>query len=105
MAKKKIELKVNFEAIIVNNVTDGDYIPSDEVFAEESITLTMPVLDTKYVVLPKVLEGVTDRVIAELNGKYSEFLQKKAAEEKRRREEAVQPSFWRNGERVDSAEA
>lgn len=84
MAKRQINLRVSFTAIIED---DGAYIPSDEVFAENTVELTTPVLDAKFVVFPKLLEGVTDAVITELREKYSLYLQKKAEEKKRLEEE------------------
>lgn len=84
MSKRQINLRVTFTAIIED---DGAYIPADEVFAENTVALTTPVLDPKFVIFPKVLEGVTDSVISELREKYSLYLQKKADEKKRQEEE------------------
>jgi predicted RNase H-like nuclease (RuvC/YqgF family) len=85
MAKKQIELNVKFEAVIRS---EDEHVPVTEVFAENGITLLMPVMDTKYAVFPKILEGVTERVIDELNAQYGAWLQKKHEEEKRKKEEA-----------------
>ena len=85
MTKRQIELTVRFEAIIRGG---EEHVPMTEVCAENSITLMMPIMDTKYAVFPKVLEGVTERVIDELNSQYAAWLQKKREEEKRKKEEA-----------------
>lgn len=57
---RKIRLKVSFEA----SYEGDELIPWSESTVTEEVELVMPGMDTKYVVLPKVLEGVTDRVIS-----------------------------------------
>lgn len=89
MVKKQIELSVKFEAFIRS---DDEHVPMSEVFAENAITLIIPVMDTKYTVFPKVLEGVTERVIDELNAQYVEWLRQKLEEKKRNEEE--QSFLW-----------
>lgn len=96
--KRQINLRVTFTAIIED---DGAFIPSDEVFAENTIELKTPVLDAKFVVFPKLLEGVTDSVITELREKYGMYLQKKAEEKKRTEEES---RFLWNQARIDEPE-
>lgn len=84
MSGKTIELTVNFTARIRSQ---DEHVPTSEVYGQESITITMPILDTRYTVFPKVLEGVTNRVIAELNARYSEWLHVQQQEAERQAEE------------------
>lgn len=78
---RKIVLEVTFRAVSESD----EYIPSDTM-AEETVMLTIPNLESKYVVFPKVLEGVTIGVIRSHLAKVSAYLNKKDAEERRRRE-------------------
>lgn len=102
MAKGKIVLNIEFVAVFQK---DDEFIPVDEVTATEQVSLVIPGMDSKFVVLPKVLEGVTDKVITQLNGMVGEWYRKKAEEEKRRKEEEIRPSFWSNGATLEKVEA
>lgn len=84
MTKRQIVLQVNFTALIED---DDIHIPPSEVFSANTVTLTMPVLDPKFVIFPKLLEGVTDSVVTELRAKYSQYLHKKEMERKKEEEE------------------
>lgn len=99
MAKKQIILQVNFTAIIED---DDVHVPASEVFSQSTVSLTMPVLDPKFVVFPKLLEGVTDSVVTELRMKYSSYLQKKDLERKKVEEEK---RFLWNQPDLDESEA
>lgn len=79
--KRQIVLEVTFKAIALSD----EYIP-ESTMAEETVTLVMPNLDNKFVVFPKVLEGVTIGVIRNHQENVRSFLSKKAEEERRRRE-------------------
>lgn len=92
MSKKRIELSVIFVATYID--PDND-IPADQSAASEEMQLTLPNLDSKFVVLPKVLEGITERVIKEMDGKVMDFYRQKAEKEKQRKQEMQRPSFWR----------
>jgi hypothetical protein len=100
MGKRKVELHVTFEAVYK---VDGEYIPEGEVTALEEMTLVIPNMDTKFVVLPKVLEGVTDRVMAQLDTMVADYYRKQAEEKKRQEAEQLRPSFWGNGTIKESA--
>lgn len=93
MSKGKIILNIEFVAMFQKS---DEYIPEDEVTATEQVSLVIPGMDSKFVVLPKVLEGVTDKVITQLNSMVGEYYRKKAEEEKRQAEEQMRPSFWSN---------
>jgi hypothetical protein len=80
--RRHIVLEVTFRATVIGG---DEYIP-ESTAAEESVMLTMPTIDTKYAVFPKVLEGVTLRTIQQLQGNVSSYLDKKSAEEKKRKE-------------------
>lgn len=102
MAKGKIILSIEFVALFQK---DDEYIPQDEVTATERVSLVIPGMDSKFVVLPKVLEGVTDKVITQLNSMVSDYYRKKAEEAKRQAEEQMRPSFWSNGVTLEKVEA
>lgn len=94
MAKGKIVLNIEFVAVFQK---DDEFIPTDEVTATEQVSLVIPGMDSKFVVLPKVLEGVTDKVITQLNAMVADYYRKKAEQEKREADEKLRPSFWGNG--------
>ena len=94
MSKKSIELRVTFEAVYKSS---DEYIPADEVTSVEEMTLTIPHIDSKFVVLPKVLEGITDRAITALGAMVSEYYRKQAEEKKLTAELAIRPTLWSNG--------
>lgn len=94
MSKKQIRLHVEFTATYFD---PDNPIPYDESEATLATDLAIPVIDPKFIVFPKVLEGITDQVVTELKAKVADFHRKQFEEEKRRKEEAQQPSFWRNG--------
>lgn len=83
MAKRQIILDV----IITATSRSEDYIPSDTA-ATESVTLIIPSMEDKFVVFPKILEGATLNVIKSHQAKMSAYLNKKADEERKRREYA-----------------
>lgn len=93
MAKHTV-LTIQFRA---QTIDSENPIPA-ETAAEERVSLTIPSMESKYVVLPKVLEGVTDRVMTEHRNKVSAYLNKKAAEEARRREWRKAGLWAGNGE-------
>lgn len=94
MSKKSIELRVTFEAVYKSS---DEYIPADEVTATQEVVLQIPGMESKFVVLPKVLEGVTDRVITELNAMVADYYRKQAEEKKLAAELAMCPTLWSNG--------
>lgn len=59
----------------------------NEVFAENTVSMSTPVLDPKFMVFPKVLEGVTESVITELRQRMAEYMAKEADKKKRQEEE------------------
>lgn len=102
MAKGKIVLTIDFQAVFQR---DDEYIPESEVTALEQVSLVIPGMDSKFVVLPKVLEGVTDKVITQLNAMVADYYRKKAEQEKREAEEKLRPSFWSNGATLEKVGA
>lgn len=78
---RKIILEVTFRA----ESQSDEYIPADTM-AEETVMLTIPNLESKYVIFPKVLEGVTIGVIRSHLAKVGAYLNKIEADERRRRE-------------------
>lgn len=82
MAKRHIELQVTLRAV----VRGGDeYIP-ESTAAEEEVVISMPNMDNKYVVFPKIIEGATLGVIRNLQANVSGYLNKKDLDERRRKE-------------------
>ena len=81
MAKRQMRLTVTFRVEY-----EGDdkemLLESDTMIAEETAALVIPQMEDKFVVLPKVLEGVTSSVIAKHNGLIREFYDRKNAREK-----------------------
>lgn len=88
---KTIRLDVQFTATISD--TD-EHIPLEFNHANEVVTVVLPMLDAEYVVFPKMLEGVTDRVISQLHTKLSAWYTKKAKEEERLRQAAMRPPLF-----------
>ena len=88
---KTIRLDVQFTATISD--TD-EHIPHEYSEATEVVTLVFPKLDAKYVVFPKVLEGMTDRIIGQLQEKMAAYYAKKAKEEERLRQAAMRPPLF-----------
>lgn len=80
--RRHIELEVTFKATIIG----GDEFIPDSTAAEETVKLTIPTIESKYAVFPKLLEGVTLRTIQQLRDNVSGYLDKQRAEEKRRKE-------------------
>lgn len=89
--KRSIRLDVHFVATISD---PGNPIPHEFNEANETISIEIPVLDPKFVVFPKMLEGVTDRVISQLHEKVAAWHAKKAKEEERLRRAAVRPPLF-----------
>lgn len=85
---KTIRLDVQFTATISD--TD-EPIPHEYSEAAEVVTLVFPKLEAKYVVFPKVLEGMTDRIIGQLQEKMAAYY---AKEEERLRQAAMRPSLF-----------
>ncbi len=72
-----IRLFVTFSADYI-----GSDAPAGDTGATETVELTLPYIDGKYIVMPKLLEGVMDKTIEAHRGKlYRENA--KMAEEKR----------------------
>lgn len=91
---RKIRLAIRFEATY-----EGDeMIPWAESHVEEEMVLVIPGMDNKFVVLPKVLEGITDRVISEHNSRVSAYLRQKVEEEKARGQLKLFDSLRVNGD-------
>jgi len=82
MAKQQIALVVTFQAAYMGDDRD---MP-DDTTVEETVSLIIPQMDEKFVVFPKVLEGVTDQVIKIHRAKVNDYLAKKATEERARKE-------------------
>lgn len=80
--RRHIALSVTFRATVIGG---DEYIP-DSTAAEESVVLTLPMIDPKFAVFPKVLEGVTLGVMESLKDNVRSYLDKREAEEKRRKE-------------------
>lgn len=68
--KRKTRLIVTFQAIYQG----PEDIQFEYAETTEQLELVIPGLDTKFVVLPKVLEGITDRVISTHNDQISAWL-------------------------------
>lgn len=69
-----------------------EYVPGT-CDVSETVTLEIPVMDPKYVVLPKVLEGATTSVIEKHKSNVSTHLAKQRKEEEERRN----MHLWENG--------
>lgn len=81
MSKRQIALTVMFTAQYVGE--DEELLEvAEQLDAEETVALVIPELDDKYVVLPKVLEGVTCSVIAAHQRNINKYYIDKAAKEK-----------------------
>lgn len=86
--KRKIRLIVTFQAIYQG----PEVIPFEFAETTEEIELVIPGLDTKFVVLPKVLEGVTDRVISNHNEQIATYFAKQREIER----DKGQLALWNN---------
>lgn len=85
MSKRQIALTVTFMAQYVGE--DEELVEvAEKLQAEETVALVIPELDSKYVVLPKVLEGVTCNVIAAHQRNINKYYIDKATKEKEARE-------------------
>lgn len=85
MGKQQIALVVTFTAQYMGE--DEELLDvADSLVAEETVSLIIPQMEDKFVVLPKVLEGVTSAVISEHQKKIGDFRTKKREEEKKRQE-------------------
>lgn len=82
MSSRKIQLTVSITAMVVGG---DDYIPESTASTEE-VTIALPNMDNKFVVFPKIIEGATLGVIRNLQSNVGVYLDKKRAEEKKRRE-------------------
>lgn len=80
--RRHIALSVTFQATVIGG---DEYIP-DSTAAEESVVITLPMIDPKFAVFPKILEGVTLSVMETLKDNVRSYLSKREAEEKRRKE-------------------
>lgn len=87
--KRKIRLIVTFQAIYQG----PDHIPFEHAETTEQVDLVIPGMDTKFVVLPKVLEGVTDRVISNHNEQISIYF----ARQRELERDKGQLALWNNG--------
>lgn len=81
--KRQIVLEVTIRAIS----TSEEYIPQSTA-AEEVVMLTIPNMEYKFVVFPKVLEGLTISVIKAHQDNVRSYLSEKADEERKRNEYA-----------------
>ncbi len=88
---RTIRLDVQFVATIHDT---AEAIPVEFREATDAVTIVVPVLDPKYVVFPKMLEGVTDRVISQLHEKVAAYYAKKRQEEQRLRDAAMRPTLF-----------
>lgn len=79
---RHIALTIQFSA---QTIDSEEYMPL-ETEAEEVLTLTIPWINEKYIIFPKVIEGVCGRVISAHQTKVRTHLDKKAEEERKRRE-------------------
>ena len=77
MSKRKIKLVVTFKAVYQGD----EYVPFEYAETKEEMELVIPGLDPKFVVLPKILEGITDKVISAHNEQIAIYFNKKMAEE------------------------
>lgn len=85
MGKQQIALVVTFTAQYMGE--DEELLEvADSLVAEETVSLIIPQMEDKFVVLPKVLEGVTSAVISEHQGKIGKFRAAKLEEERKKRE-------------------
>lgn len=100
MSNKQIELTVTFQATYRDH---EDPVPASEVTAVNNVQLLIPFLDSKFVVFPKMLEGVTDRVITELGALVAEYYRRKTEQEKAEQEEAFRPSLFRTSPAYEEA--
>lgn len=80
--RRHIALSITIQAQIVGG---DEYIP-DSTAAHEDVVITLPVVDSKFFVFPKVIEGVTQSVVSQLRDNVSAYFDKKRADEKRRKE-------------------
>lgn len=74
---RKIKLVVTFKAVYQGD----EYVPYEYAETKEEMELVIPGLDPKFVVLPKILEGITDKVISAHNEQIAIYFNKKMAEE------------------------
>ena len=78
MARQYINLTYT---INVSTTSSDDYLPGN-LDVTETITMQFPSVDPKYTVPPaKLLEGVTERVIAEHRAKVRDYLDQREAKE------------------------
>lgn len=91
MSKRQIKLTVTFKAEYVSDEVDVEMAEASEV--QETTTLTIPQLDDKYVVFPKVLEGVTTQVIEAHNRRVNKVLDDRIRQEIAEREQAKMLAF------------
>jgi hypothetical protein len=89
MDKRRIALLVTFVASYVGDDQELEELTT----VEETASLVIPQLDDKFVVFPKVLEGVTAQVIAAHNSKVYGILEERARKEKEERERAKMLPF------------
>ena len=70
---------INLTYTINVSTSSDDYLPPD-LDVTETITMQFPSVDPKYTVPPaKLVEGVTERVIAEHRAKVRDYLDQRAA--------------------------
>ena len=78
MARQYINLTYT---INVSTTSSDDYLPAD-LAVTETITMQFPSVDPKFTVPPaKLVEGVTERVIAEHRAKVRDYLDQQAADD------------------------
>ena len=95
MNRGKLNLIMTFHVY-----TDG--APA-ETEVEDSLVLSVPVLNSKYVQLPKVIEGVTERIVETHNRKVNAWeLQEEKEEAERRRRPRLWDSPSSDEEEVDT---
>lgn len=82
MSKRRIELTVRFVACYVGDDAELEA----ETVVEETTSLVIPQLDDKFVVFPKVLEGITAQVIEAHNKKVFDVPIERDRKEKEERE-------------------
>lgn len=92
MARRHIRLEVTIRAVVQGG---DEYIP-ESTAAYDTVTVDIPGMDKRFVVFPKVIEGATQNVIAELHANVGSYLNKKDLEERRRKEfEQMQMTYPR----------
>lgn len=87
--KNRIRLVVTFEANYA-----GDELAPESTRVNDEVVLEVPYLDEKYVVIPKVLEGVTSKVIERHREAVFAWREAEAAKKKARDERRKMLALW-----------